>query len=346
MNKQLFRKSLTSFAIASTMLFSAAAPAFATDSGTTSGPLHPQFTKVVQVQDKDTYQPKETFSFIVEGAAPTAGETAPTNPKTSSPITLSTGKGTIKTDTGTITAKVETDPSQKGDQTYTSSFDLSQLSFEQPGIYKYEVTETKGDNKDMDYDAKTYYLYVFVKRDENGNVAVYNSELVDPKDSTKKASGFTNGYGVGNKAFKDLTITKEVTGVMGDTQKDWKFDLTLTSGSGRSFYVVKQGNETKTLTSGKTYEFSLKSGQSIKVENLSTTDTYTVTEEEANKDGYTTTTKKQTEENGDITETITNKRDEVTPTGIMMMYGPYALMVALAGALGLFVAKKHRAEEE
>lgn len=330
MNKQLFRKSMTSFAVAGTMLFSAAAPAFAADT-TTKDPLKPTFKKVVDVQDDDTYQPAETFKFTVKGVDPTENETR-------NGMKVSTG-------IGTITAKdVTTDTAKNGDQTYTSAFDLSQLTFTQPGIYKYEVKETSGTNKDMTYDVATRYLYVFVKR-ENGNVKVYDSELV--KDATKSDT-FTNKYGVDNE-FKDLTIKKEVTGVMGDTQKDWNFDLTLTSGSGRSTYVVKQGNETKTLTSGQTYEFTLKSGESIKVENLSTTDTYTVTEDESGQDNYVTTGEVKEAKNmadEDVTETITNKRDEVTPTGIMMMYGPYALMVALAGALGLFVAKKHRAEEE
>lgn len=331
MNKQLFRKSLTSFAIASTMLFSAAAPAFAADT-TAKDPLKPTFKKVVDVQDDDTYQPAETFKFTVKGVAPTPGETR-------KDMTVSEGKGTI------LASDVTTDVKEKGDQTYTSSFDLSQLSFRQPGIYKYEVKETAGKNSDMDYDGTTRYLYVFAKRD-NDKVSVYGSELVSGDEKSDK---FTNGYGVGNKAFKDLTIKKEVTGVMGDTQKDWNFNLTLTSGSGRSTYVVKQGNETKTLTSGQTYEFTLKSGESIKVENLSTTDTYTVTEDESGLDNYETTGEVTDAKNmaaKDVTEIITNNRDAVTPTGIMMMYGPYALMVALAVALGLFVAKKHRAEEE
>ena len=332
MNKQLFRKSMTSFAVAGTMLFSAAAPAFAADT-TTKDPLKPTFKKVVDVQDVDTYQPAETFKFTVKGVDPTENETR---------------KGMkVSTGIGTITAKdVTTNTTKNGDQTYTSTFDLSHLEFSQPGIYKYEVKETSGTNKDMTYDEATRYLYVFVKR-ENGSVNVYDSELVKD-DATTKSDTFTNKYGVDNK-FNDLTIKKEVTGVMGDTQKDWNFDLTLTSGSGRSTYVVKQGNETKTLTSGQTYEFTLKSGESIKVENLSTTDTYTVTEDESGQDKYETTGEVKEAKNmaaEDVTETITNKRDEVTPTGIMMMYGPYALMVALAGALGLFVAKKHRAEEE
>lgn len=338
MNKQLFRKSMTSFAVAGTMLFSAAAPAFAADT-TTKDLLKPTFKKVVDVQDDYTYQPAETFKFTVKGVDPTENETR-------NGMKVSTG-------IGTITAKdVTTDTTKNGDQTYTSAFDLSQLTFTQPGIYKYQVTEENGKNADMDYDTAPRYLYVFVKRYENGNVAVYNSELVDSRDSKNKAGEFTNKYGVDDNnegLFKDLTITKEVTGVMGDTQKDWNFDLTLTSGSGRSTYVVKQGNEKKTLTSGQTYEFTLKSGESIKVENLSTTDTYTVTEDESGQDKYETTGEVKEAKNMaavDVKETITNKRDEVTPTGIMMMYGPYALMVALAGALGLFVAKKHRAEEE
>lgn len=335
MNKQLFRKSMTSFAVAGTMLFSAVAPAFAVDAEPT-GLLHPTFYKEVKVQDGDTYQPAATFEFKVEGVDPNPEEIR-------DGMKVSSGTGT-----GTITAKaVTTNPAEHGSQTYTSAFDLSNLKFNQPGIYKYEVTESRGDNTDMTYDLATRYLYVFVKR-EDGVLKVYASKLVKD-DATTKSDTFTNKYGV-DKEFKDLTIKKTVTGAMGDTQKDWNFDLTINSGSGRRTYVVRQeGYDDKTLKSGEKYEFTLKSGESITVENLSTTDTYTVTEDEANKDNYETTNEVKEAKNmaaEDVTEEIINKRDTVNPTGIMMMYGPYALMVALAGALGLFVAKKHRAEEE
>lgn len=334
MNKQLFRKSMTSFAVAGTMLFSAVAPAFAVDAEPT-GLLHPTFYKEVKVQDGDTYQPAEMFNFTVEGVDPNEGETR-------KDMKVSTGIGT-----GTITAEpVTTETDIRGSHTYTSAFDLSDLTFKQPGIYKYQVKESNGENKDMNYDVATRYLYVFVKR-ENGVVKVYNSELVKD-DATTKSDTFTNKYGV-DKEFKDLTIKKTVTGAMGDTQKEWNFNLTITSGSGRNTYVVRKGNVEDTLTSGQTYEFTLRSDESIKIENLSTTDTYTVTEDESGQDKYETTGEVKDAKNmvaEDVTEEIINKRDEVTPTGIMMMYGPYALMVALAGALGLFVAKKHRAEEE
>lgn len=346
MNKQLFRKSMTSFAVAGTMLFSAAAPAFAADT-TTKDPLKPTFKKVVDVQDDDTYQPAETFKFTVKGVDPTENDTR-------NGMKVSTGIGTITAN------DVTTNTDKNGDQTYTSAFDLSKVRFTQPGIYKYEVKETSGNNNDMTYDVVTRYLYVFVKRDENGNVAVYNSELVDSRDSKNKAGEFTNKYGVDDNnegLFKDLTIKKDVTGAMGDTNKEWEFHLTITSGSGRNTYVVKKNkgkSNEKTLgnlTSGEnnTYTFWLKDEESITVENLSTTDKYTVTETEAGKDGYKTDgqiEKPKAMVKSDVTETITNNRDAVNPTGIIMMYGPYALMVALAGALGLFVAKKHRAEEE
>lgn len=337
MNKQLFRKSMTSFAVAGTMLFSAVAPAFAVDSEQ-KNPLQPKFNKEVVVQDADTYQPAATFEFKVEGVDP--------NPKESRDgMKVSSGTGT-----GTITAKaVTTNPAEHGSQTYPSAFDLSNLEFKQPGIYKYEVKETKGTNTDMTYDEATRYLYVFVKR-EDGVLKVYDSKLVKADDDTDKNATFTNKYGVGDKKFNDLKITKKVTGAMGDTQKDWNFKLTITSGSGRSTYVVKKGNgELAPLTSDKTYTFTLKSDESITVENLSTTDTYKVTEDEAKQDKYDTTGEVKDAkhmEAKNVEVEIINNRDAVTPTGIMMMYGPYALMVALAGALGLFVAKKHRAEEE
>ena len=92
------------------------------------------------------------------------------------------------------------------------------------------------------------------------------------------------------------------------------------------------------------YEFQLKDGEFIKVENLSTNDTYTVTEVESGQDGYTTTGEVKTATNmvsTDKTETIINNKDAVTPTGIVMSYGPYIAMIAAAAVLAfVFLRRK------
>jgi hypothetical protein len=45
--------------------------------------------------------------------------------------------------------------------------------------------------------------------------------------------------------------------------------------------------------------------------------------------------------NTDKTETIINKKDAVTPTGIVMSYGPYIAMIAAAAVLAfVFLRRK------
>ena len=338
-------KRLAAILMAAVMTAAMAVPAFAasdttdseaaTETGSTTGIAisSMDFTKVVDA-DANTYQPEETFKFTVAGA--TAGE----NEKYNGAV-VSTGTGSI------TAADVTTDPTLMGKQTYKSSLDFSSLSFDQPGVYKYTVTETKGTNKDMTYDKKRT-LYVYVRWNSAGDATEIYGAAMTEDESTTKSANFTNVYktsGDTTDEFKDLTVKKKVTGAQGDTSKLFNFQLTITSGSGRKYYKVSTtaNGSAEQLESGKTYDFQLKNGDKIVVENLSTNDTYMVIETESGKDGYTTTgevNQAKAMVNKDTTETITNNKDAVTPTGIVMSYGPYMLMIAAAAVLAFVFLRK------
>ena len=339
-------KRLAAVLMAAVMMTAMAVPAFAasditpdeaaTETGSTTGEVisSMEFTKVVDADD-NTYQPEETFTFTVTGATAEDGETY--------------NDAVVSSGTGTITAAdVETDFNETGKKIYKSSLDFSDLSFDQTGVYKYTVTETEGTNKDMTYDS-TRTLYVYVRwNDDKTQTEIYGAAMTE-EGSTEKSANFNNVYKTSNDTedeFKDLEITKSVTGAQGDTSKLFNFKLNITSGSGRHYYVVSttaNGSEEK-LESGVDYAFQLKDGESIKVENLSTNDTYTVTEVESGQDGYTTTGEVKTATamaNEDTTVTITNNKDAVTPTGIIMSYGPYIAMIAAAAVLAfVFLRRK------
>ncbi len=106
--------------------------------------------------------------------------------------------------------------------------------------------------------------------------------------------------------FGNLTVTKTVTGE-GDTSKDWNFAVTLSDTSVNGTYGDM------TFTNG-VATFTLKHGESSTARNLPAGVTYTVTEAEANADGYTTT---QTGETGTIPENGTAEakfvNDKPTP---------------------------------
>ena len=333
-------KRLAALFMAVVMMAAMAVPAFADGetAGSSGSPLSSMtFTKVVDA-DANTFQPSETIAFTVTGATASSGETYNDEP--------------VYSGTGSITAgSVTTDPAARGKQTYSSTLDFSSLSFDKPGIYKYTVTETPGTNKDMTYDSTARTLYVYVEWTDTSMTAtrVYGAAMTK-QGSTEKSSNFDNEYKKSNKTgdeFKDLTIKKTVSGAQADKEKLFKFNVTITSGSGRTTYVVhKPGGADQFLTSGTPYEFELKHNETITIENLSTNDTYTVVETTDSKKGYTATGEVTTATNmpaADTTVTVNNEKKEVTPTGIFMSYAPYIAMIAAAAALAL-VFRRRREE--
>ena len=113
------------------------------------------------------------------------------------------------------------------------------------------------------------------------------------------------------------------------------------------------GTGTFTFTSGTSQTISLKHGETIKITGLTAGDTYTVSEDPA--DGYTTTYKIDTGSEtpyttaltdtiyADRTITFINTKNASTPTGVILTFMPYILMI-LAGFVvaSLFLRRKRR----
>lgn len=346
-------KRIAAIFMAAVMTAALAVPAFA--AGTVEENTM-NFDKVIEAED-DTYQPNQTLTFTIEKQKPTQDETAGT-PDPGYPV-LEGVEGGVKSP-----VTIQTDPNATGNKTYTGTFEFVTSKFDAPGIYKYLVTEVEdANNPDMTY-AESKYLYVYVKNSDNGGLEVYAASLTDktnPKDADKKAAEFKNVYktnGTTNYSFQDLTITKKVEGALGDKEKVFHINLTINS-KNRSFYKVTKigtdGSETdlaQYIVADGAKQYELKSGESIKVYSLSSSDKYSISEKEENEDGYSTTytdskggTGKPSDKNMDeqlpITETITNTRNEVTPTGIIMNYGPYIAMIVAAAVLAfVFLRRK------
>ncbi len=86
-----------------------------------------------------------------------------------------------------------------------------------------------------------------------------------------------------------LKISKTVTGNGGDRNRSFTFNLILRDGNGNQLtgQYPYTGKGSGTVSSGSS--FTLKSGESVLISGLPAETTYTVTETEANRDGYTTT---------------------------------------------------------
>ena len=196
-----------------------------------------------------------------------------------------------------------------------------------PADHQYTVTETEAD-KDW---------YTTTKTGDTGTI---------PKSGTAEAT-FTNNKDTGN-----LKISKTVTGSSGDLEKNWTFDIVLSGDKVEEFDqecqvesngTVTYPNNKITFSDGRA-QVQLKSGQSITIKGIPASFTYKVTEQEANKDGYTTS---NTGESGSISKdstpeaTFTNNK--VLSATLPSTGGPGTKSLILLSifllALGLTTAK-------
>lgn len=236
-------------------------------------------------------------------------------------------------------------------------YDLSK--FTKPGIYRYEVSETRENYEGVAYDTSVKYFDVYVVSDDVGNLSVDYAALTDKEDTSVKDDGvFTNDYSSTHDTLKDLEIKKEVTGNQGDkVNQAFRFTIKVEGATGECYNVKLPDGTFEQMISGTEKTISLKNGQVAKIYGLSASDVCTVTEDDYSEDGYETTidgtkirqtsgtisTIKGTKaQNGDVKVTVVNAKDVTTPTGIAMMVAPYVILVAAALVAGLLFFRRRR----
>ena len=299
--------------------------------------------------DGDTYAPNTTFGFDVN----TAGET------TYEGATVKAGVdgGLVFSEGAVFTPNMTT---VSGTYTANGSLDVNSTVFTEPGIYHYQVSEKQGSYDGIDYDDAVYDVYVYVyNRSTTGttnSLYVGNIVSVDSKGS-KTDLAFTNDYGKDNNTTHDVTITKNITGTMADLRDKFTFTVKVTGADGEQYKVETTGsttNENVYLTSGKSETFTLGNGDTIHIYGLSENDTYEVTEDAANQNGYTTTINKDKTDDGKISGMLTTDGTQITyennkageiATGIIMNIAPYIVLVAFAAVAALFFLRRRNNRE-
>lgn len=192
-------------------------------------------------------------------------------------------------------------------------------------------------------------------------VAYSNSGAPSQTDAANaNAAAFTN---VG--AY-DLTIEKRVTGEMGDRDKPFTFQISVPSMANKTVSytggivagitgVVAPNDSALNLDAEGKATFTLSHGQTITIHGLPVGTTYTITEPDAQADGYTVTASSETSKmtrdascsgtlNQETTVTFTNEKGTAVPTGIRLNALPWllALLCGLAGCTALCVTGKTR----
>jgi hypothetical protein len=183
--------------------------------------------------------------------------------------------------------------------------------------------------------------------DSSGNV--YSPSYIYSDASAVITNTYTPPEG------NDLTISKTVTGNMGDQNKSFSFQVSLTDQDGTPLsdldIMVKLPDGTETILttdSDGTLTVSLTHGQEVVLEDLPQGTQYTITEEEDTN--YTTSfdvdggshdpaesqvQSGSMDDESDVAVSVTNDRDVAVPTGIQTEIKPFIL--TLIFALGFFL---------
>ena len=262
-----------------------------------------------------------------------------------------------------------------GNATQTVTVNFSNVTFPHAGIYRYEITAIDPSDADITMDEdNTRTLDVYVTNKTGGGLEI--SYVVLMKDAVNllqtgayagtvaKSEGFTNSY-----TTYDLTLDKVVVGTMGDKTKEFNFTINFTGGTQGE--TMTYGEQTITFGENGTASVTgIKLADSTAVATITGIPSgvsYTVVENIARNEGYTATATVQkgtgtatpaTVTVADTTQTVaqqtmgkndnavvvTNTKNAVNPTGIILNVAPYALMVVIALA-GVVVFLRKRVEE-
>lgn len=339
------------------------------------------------VMDVDANVPNATFAFTVAPGTAIAA--------TENRVAVLAGIGTptiaevtfAPTDSTTAGLPSDTDTATAGQQyaTQTAKVDFSGISFTEPGIYRYIVTETATTNQGVTNDeSATRTLDVYVT-DNDGALEVSSYVLHTGTDAPAagtdkgsadvsntgdklgdKSAGYTNTYDTSN-----LTFSKTVSGNQASRDKYFAFTVTIRGAVAGTVYDVDLtkadvnisanpndattciGNavtqpQRLTVPAGGTVTqvFYLQHGQEITIKGLAKGTEYAVTE---NPEDYKQTAPDNasgTIVSEDVTAAFTNTRSGVIPTGVLLTVAPFAAIMAV-GAVGILVmvGKKRKRAE-
>lgn len=288
--------------------------------------------KLYQLVNEGTVSPAETFHFTitpesVSDSSITDVSAMPMFAPAAFDIAFTDGEATVA---GASQSAALTLP------TYTSV-----------GIYTYKITETAGTTAGVTYNTQPLYLKVTVLQADNSDGKVRVAAVHLGTADGSKTAGIVNTYAAGT-----LDVTKTVTGLLGNRDKDFQFQVVLTKEQGKTMasdigltvagvaqtMPAWDENGTCTLT------FTLRHGQTATISNLPYGTAYTVTEADYTAEGYTTV---KTGDTGTIaaaqaTAAFTNAKDGSIDNGVLLDSAPYVVLLAVAAAGGVMLMLRRR----
>lgn len=370
---------LTTTALISAMVLSMGMSAMAAEP-LTSIP----FTKTVTA-DGNTYAPNTSFEFVLAPVTYDGGSIVMDTDNgfvivysgVESGIALNESNIAFQSSDGIISAE--------NGLTKNGTINIDTTKFTRPGVYAYDLSETAGTYKGITYDATKYRIFVTIINNPDGDGYVCSSikgAAIEGEGESEKLGDkldslpFTNDYGKTNDTTHDITITKKLDGNQVEKTRKFEFHVKVTGDqAGELYKVVKTSagsgaTEELTALSGDAADYvtiELGDAESITISGLTDGDVVDVHEDgkyaDAAEGGYTITKTNSDGSFMNVTDdvntgvtatvikdgaevTVTNFRGTNVATGVALSFGPYALMVALAGVFAaLFLRRKKETDE-
>ncbi|MDO5811451.1 MAG: hypothetical protein Q4Q31_00015 [Bacillota bacterium] len=357
----------TTAAMLTTIMMLNGSPMVSAYSGTIEGEKTTTFEKYL-VMDKDANVPNASFTYSISAGTPTndilAGVDA--NKVTMEGVDTETANTiTYKpNDTTSSDANNKIKNFNSSTQKYAlkkATLDFSQCQFQQPGIYRYVLTELGVNQAITNDEATTRTIDVYVENAE-GNSLKIAGYVLHSGTGSNKSQGYTNNYDT-----SDLTFRKEVSGNQASHDKYFKFTVNITGAKANTVYNVDLTNADSTVnghtnpttltvgTNGTvSADYYLKHGQEIKVEGIAKDSKYNVTED---NDGYSS--KAASVENyndptsgtivsSDLKTSYLNEKTGTIPTGVIISVAPFAAITlfAVAGMVTIKMSKKRKTNED
>ena len=337
LNKTIGRVATT--LVATAMLASLAAPAYAEAGPLTNTNNTVSFTKAI-TKDDAAGVPQGKFVFTVTDGTGTASAQIVDEDSVAEGVQI-----VANNTAATVTVDI--------------AFNMS--AFDKPGTYSYTLQETSTDIPGMSIDNTQYTLNVVVvnadSENPDGKTFVINSAELSAGEG--KTDTITDTY-----TTYSLTLDKTLKGDFADKNDSFVFDIVFTANDNHATSFTLGGDSVSFEDGTATCQVTLKDGESIVADGLPEGTTYVITESSTEGDGA----KYETEATGDGVNTNNEKvvnGDLMAPdalgasdvevhyvntlksspaTGIVMDVAPYALLVVIAAA-GCFVFLRKRRED-
>ena len=329
------------------------------------------FTDTFTISEGDNAQnlPAAAFNYSIGTSGVSAVAASASTPK------INVGIGQPDSDGGAHAATAAGTTADSVDVTV----DFNGVNFSEAGIYRYSIKEEMGASNvaediaiDVDNGSQgTYFLDVYVQREgsgfgpyayilsKSGSINSYDKSG-DPQkvNYSDKVDEITNEY-----TTYDLTVSKTIVGAMAANQFDFDIDVANVP---EDAFIAKDGEIVAGSEGGNHFSATLGDDQSTEILGLPSAAVYAIKETVNQEEGYAvevTTNEAQDDSYGwlnsaefgkadatamgksDAKVGFTNTLRTISPTGVVMRFAPY-MMILGAGLALVLISRRRKAIQE